>query len=290
MGQHRGTSAPALSRRTLLRGTLAAAALGVTLGTTSCGRGPAPTVTSLIAEQPFSIAHRGGGGDWPEMTGYAYEQAAKLKTLKALEISVCVSADGVLVCSHDPSTLRTTGVDLTIGEQPWSVLSQLKVNASTTNDPNQPAQPLTRFDEVVERYLDRFVVFVEPKVPEAADALMAKLVAMKAPERVVWKQYVTSPHWDTAKRNGFGTWGYLLNQPSHIDAVDRWAAHPGIDLLGAGIEESDDFITRVVAAAGRVGKKTIAWPISSAAQRERALQLGVNGLMTSDIAELLPTG
>ena len=265
---------PVVSRRTLFRGALATAVLG-TGAVAGCGRSPAPTVASLVAQQPFYIAHRGGGGDWPEMTAYAYAQAAKIRGLQALEMSVCLTADGVLVCSHDPTTLRTTGVDLTIRDQTWATLSALQVTAAATNNPGPPARPLTRFDELAERYHDRYVLFCEPKVPEAAEPLLALLGTLRSPERVVWKQYVTSPYWARAKQAGFGTWGYLLNQASHIGAVDRWAADPAIDLLGAGIEESR-------------GKKTIAWPIDSTADRDRALALGVAGLMTSDVAELVP--
>src|SRR5687767_13268304 len=94
-----------LSRRSLLSGALAAGLVG-----SSCRSGSAPaavdtppTTASLTAASPFYIAHRGGGGNWPEMTAYAYEQATKIKGLQALEISVCLSADGVLVCSHDPT-------------------------------------------------------------------------------------------------------------------------------------------------------------------------------------------
>ena len=99
---------------------------------------------------------------------------------------------------------------------------------------------------------------------------------------------MTSPHWARAKQAGFSTWGYLLNQPSHIGAIDRWASDPAIDLLGAGIAETDDFITTVVNAARGWGKETIAWPVDSTADRDRALALGVNGLMTSHVAELVP--
>lgn len=282
----RALGARTLRRRTLLGGALAGLATGTVLASSGCSRSPA-SIASLTAEHPFYIAHRGGGNNWPEMTGYAYAQATKIPALRAIEVSVCISSDGVLVCSHDPSTLRATGVDLQIAEQPWEVLSQLQVTAATTSDPRQPARPLTRFDEILNRYIDQYVIFVEPKVPEAAEALIAALIAARAPERIVWKQYVTSPHWDRVKQLGFGTWGYLLNQPSHIDNVHRWAAHPSIDMLGAGIAETDGFINRVVKAARQEDKLTISWPIANADQRSRALSLGVNGMMTSNVVRLL---
>jgi glycerophosphoryl diester phosphodiesterase len=281
-----------LSRRSLLGGLLAGAA-AATVGCSSSGEGPdaagpPPTFASLVAERPFYVAHRGGGGNWPEMTAYAYEQASRLPGLHALEISVCLSADGVLVCSHDPSTARVTGVDHDIASTPWSTLSTLQVNAAGTTDPAQPSRPLTRFDDVVDAYADRFVLFVEPKVPAAAAPLLARLAGLSQPERVVWKQYVNSAEFEKAKEHGFGTWGYVLDQPSHLGAnLERYAAAPHIDMLGVPREQPDAFVSAVTDAAARNGKPTMMWALRTEDDRERALRLGCRGLMTSNIAGLL---
>ncbi|SDR76207.1 glycerophosphoryl diester phosphodiesterase [Friedmanniella luteola] len=288
------TSAPtrppgSLSRRALLGGLLAGAATAAVGCAPSRGDGPAATVKDLLAQRPFYVAHRGGGGNWPEMTAYAYEQSSRLPGLHALEISVCLSADGVLVCSHDPSTARVTGVDHDIATTPWSTLSALQVSAARTTDPTQPSRPLTRFDDVVDAYADRFVLFVEPKVPAAAEPLMARLVGLGQPERVVWKQYVNSALFERAKGNGFGTWGYVLDQPSHLGAnLERYAAAAHIDMLGVPREQPDAFVSAVTDAAVRNGKPAVMWALTSDEDRARALRLGCQGLMTSNIAGLLP--
>lgn len=278
---------PQVSRRTLLAGLVAS-----TVAMSGCGADKtpaAPTAAGLLSGHPFYAAHRGGGGDWPEMTGYAYEQASRLAGLQALEVSVCLSSDGVLVCSHDPTTTRVTGVSYTIAQETWQTLSTLQVSARTTTDPSQPARPLTRFDAVVEAYADRFVLFVEAKVPAAEDPLMAKMAGLGHPERVVWKQYVNGRRFAEAKQHGFTTWGYVLNEPSHLGAnLTRFAASPTLDFLGAPASESDAFVSDVVAAASSQQKPTMMWPIQSAADRDRALRLGCRGLMTSTISELFP--
>ncbi len=276
-----------MTRRALLGGALGvAAAWGA--GCTSRTTAEAVTVQSLTATEPFYIAHRGGGGDWPEMTAYAYAQAAKLPGISALEISVCLSADGVLVCSHDPGTRRMTGTDYTIADQTWATLSTLQVSAAETSKPSQPAQPLTRFDDVVDTYIDRFVLFVEPKVSAAAGPLMARMDALGQPERVVWKQPVNSRLFADAKRRGFSTWGYALDDDDHIGAdLLRYAASPDVDMMGAPQGAPDALITRVSRAAADHGKQTIAWPIRSPADRERVLNLGCTGMMTSRPLEVL---
>ena len=277
-----------LSRRSLLTGGVGLAGLVLTGCGPAAGSGRvAATVDSLIGDVPFSIAHRGGGGDWPEMTAFAYAQATKIAGLRALEVSVCLTADNVLVCSHDPTTTRMTGVDYTIAEQTWATLSALQVTAAYTTDPSQPARPFTRLDEVVDAYSERYVLFVEPKVPAATEPLLTKLSSLDQPQRVVWKQYVNSPVFSRAKARGFSTWGYVLNEPSHLAGLSRFAASADIDLLGAPQDESDRFVSDVVEAARRHGKPTVAWPISTVAQRDRVLRLGCEGLMTSRVAELL---
>lgn len=49
---------------------------------------------------PWVIAHRGGGGLWPENTLYAFRQSRKMG-VDVLEMDVRSSKDGVLVVVHD---------------------------------------------------------------------------------------------------------------------------------------------------------------------------------------------
>jgi glycerophosphoryl diester phosphodiesterase len=58
-------------------------------------------------EKPHVIAHRGGAGMAPENTLLAFEQAAKLP-IDALEMDIHLSADGVLIVSHDETVDRST--------------------------------------------------------------------------------------------------------------------------------------------------------------------------------------
>jgi len=278
----------AIPRRTVLAAALAAVgSLAVGCSRPGSTQEPSPTVSSLISATPFLIAHRGGGDDWPEMTLHAYGQAAQLDGLRAIEVSVCLSADGVLVCSHDTNTRRVTGADLVIAEQPWSRLATLEVTSAYTIDPTQPARPFSRFDEVVTAHIGRLVTFVEPKTPEAVAPLMAALTSLQQPERVVWKQPVNQPHFGQAKAQGFSTWGYVLDEPGHLGKnLARLSASHDIDMLGAPALQPDSFVSDVVAAARANGKKTIMWPIRNDADKERALRLGCEGLMTSNVVQV----
>jgi hypothetical protein len=287
------TSPRHISRRTLLAGA-AGAALAAS-GCRSAGSPPAgatpppPTTASLTATSPFYIAHRGGGGNWPEMTAYAYEQASQIPGLQALEISVCLTSDGVLVCSHDPTTERVTGQRHTIADEPWSALAELRVSASETTDPRQPAQPFARFEEVFERYIDRFVLFVEPKVSAAEAPLLRVLSNAYSPERIVWKQPLVNNGFTAAKQAGFSTWAYVLDAPSFLGQnLSRLASPQHVDMLGIPVHARPGLVRAVSDVAGENGQKTIAWAITSTAERDLALAFGAAGLMTSNVTGVVP--
>lgn len=277
-----------LSRRSLIAGGMALAAASFAGCALDRPDRPVHTFGELVGEEPFYVAHRGGGANWPEMTAYAYDQAAALPFVQALEVSVCLSSDGVLVCSHDPNTLRVSGVPHEISQTPWATLSQLTVTAAETEDPDQPRRPFSRFDEVVEAHIDRLVMFVEPKVAPAVEPLMATMVGLGQPERVVWKQPVNQKNFALAKQHGFGTWGYVLDEPSHVNRLGQFAADPSLDMLGVAVTASDALSASVRDAAGAGGKPLMMWPIRTRSQRSRALSYGARGLMTSDI-RALPT-
>lgn len=275
---------PRISRRHLL-----VAGLAIASSVSACSRNspePLATVSTLLASNPFYIAHRGGGRNWPEMTAYAYDQAARLPYLKAIEISVCLSADNVLVCSHDANTERVTGTSLEIAGTDWSALSRLMVTSAETDDPTQPSRPFTRFDDVIDAHLNRLVCFVEPKTDRTNGLLMERMIAAAQPERVVWKQPINSTLFTKAKAAGFATWGYLLDEPAHLSRLDEFAADPAIDLIGVAVNQTAEITERVMRAAQANDKPVIMWPLSTVADRTHALSSGARGLMTSDIAHL----
>jgi glycerophosphoryl diester phosphodiesterase len=205
-----------------------------------------------------------------------------------MEISVCLTADNVLVCSHDQNTRRTTGVDYNIPEETWDTLSGLWVSANNTSNPDQPARKFSRFDDVVELLIDDYVLFVEPKHTAAAAPLMKRMVGLGQPERVVWKQPINSSRFVTAKANGFGTWGYVLNESNHLGSnLTRYAASDAVDMLGAPRNQSDGFVTDIVEAAAANGKRTMMWEIRSLTDQLRAVRLGCRGMMTSAVTEVL---
>ncbi len=73
---------------------------------------------------PPVVAHRGDAGRCPENTLPALESAARAG-LRAIEVDVQLTADGVPVLFHDDSLKRTTGADGRITTTPLAVLATL---------------------------------------------------------------------------------------------------------------------------------------------------------------------
>jgi len=269
-----------LSRRTLL----ASVGLVAGLGLGACGRTDEARVAPF--SDAFAIAHRGGGRNWPEMTLYAYQQAARIESVQAMEVSVHRTLDGVLVCHHDFDTARVGSRKHVIARTTWRELKDVMVLPRETLDPSQPPRPLARFDEVLEAWPAGVTMWAEPKPDDAVEPLFARLD--KLPDLdVVWKRPINAPGFDRAKMQGWGTFGYVLDGPQQTRYLEQVAPSRWLDMVGVQESASDERVREVVTKAGSYGKRTVMWALANLEQRDRALRLGCRGLMCSNIAELV---
>jgi glycerophosphoryl diester phosphodiesterase len=76
------------------------------------------------AGRTLVIAHRGGGGLWPENTLYAFERAAA-SGVDVIETDVRATADGELVFLHDEGVERTTDGSGRVGSMTLAELKKL---------------------------------------------------------------------------------------------------------------------------------------------------------------------
>ncbi|GAA1390003.1 glycerophosphodiester phosphodiesterase [Luteococcus peritonei] len=269
---------PRPSRRALLGAAVGTMALG------ACGK--STEELEVPYHDAFVIAHRGGGRNWPEMTLYAYQQAAQLSGLGRMEVSVRRSRDGVLLCHHDATTGRVGTQDLEIAKTDWKDLARVAISPRETLDPSQPGRPLARFQEVLDAWPEGIEMWVEPKSDDAVEPLFRKLSHL--PDlKVVWKRPINAPGFDKAKQQGWGTFGYVLAGEKQFSYLEQVAPSKELDHVGVPVEADDERIRRVVDLAGSYGTSTVAWALSDLAQRDRVLRLGCRGLMCSNIVELL---
>ena len=77
----------------------------------------------FTGKRPLLIAHRGFTPVAPENSLVSFEAAAK-RQYWAVETDVRATSDGVLVCCHDASLLRTYDVDLIVEEHTYEELKK----------------------------------------------------------------------------------------------------------------------------------------------------------------------
>ncbi len=249
------------------------------------GDGPSPAATvvatarQLLEAERFFVAHRGSGDNWPEHTLTAYRESLAAGAA-AVEISVCATADGVLVCHHDVSALRVLGVDRPISELTWEELSGLSVDARRWLGPLTPLEPVSRLDDVLRSLGPDALAFVEDKQGTNTSALLAMLDAQpRSTERFVWKQWAGASQVRAAKERGYLAWGFL--DADMLDRLDEFAAT--FDILGIPVATPDADIATVVAA----GLPVMSWEVHFHDDVDRLTTLGVTGMMCSNIGYLV---
>lgn len=236
-------------------------------------------ITELLSTQSFYVAHRGSGDNWPEHTMRAYRESADMG-LKAIEVSVSSTADGVLVCHNDATTLRMTGTDLLIAKASYAELESLRNDARAWLGPAVELEPIPRLDAVLDAFAASHVIFLEVKQGTNAENILALLEGHAgAREHIVWTQPAESSGHVLARRNGYTTCGYFGSAD-----LDGAADHmDGVDLLGVPALAPDERVLELVGT----GKPVIGWEVHRRSERNRLLDLGVRGMMCSNVPYVL---
>lgn len=248
------------------------------------------TITDMLTDDPFYIAHRCGGLNWPEFSP-AGVSGSLSRGYKALEVSVYQCATGEFVCSHDWTTERMTGVRHEIHATPWSTLSTLTQTAANTTDPSQPRQPLMRLTDVLALAGDR-VLFIDHKPTSGGPGNTADTAAMNnlldfletipdATDHIVWKTFKGGYQAAQAARaRGFKTWG-IYYTAEITTAPDRLS---DFDYIGLDYNAAQSYWNVAVAT----GKPTIAHIITTISARDAGLSRGADGFMNSNVAGVGP--
>ncbi|MGO4454188.1 glycerophosphodiester phosphodiesterase family protein [Arthrobacter sp. RAF14] len=270
-------------------------ALGLTGFLSACSAGavgptpvaPTPTRTTstldeLLGQEVFAIAHRGSGDTWPEHTLRAYTEAVAAGAM-AVEVSVHMTRDGVLVCHHDTNLSRMTGVDRDIKDVTFEELAAIRNDARAWLGPATPLEPIPAFRDVLDALAHRTVLFIEDKSGEHAKEVLDLMDFYPgSTSHMVWKQTAASGSYKEARRRGYTLWGYFMDNADR--QFDRYQDR--FDLLGVYHGASDQAMRELVA----YGKPVICWEIHTRAMRTRVLDLGVRGLMCSNYPYVTATG
>lgn len=241
------------------------------------GGGAVTTVEMMLAEDPFHVAHRGSGAEFPEHTMAAYESAVAAGC-RYIEVSVGLTSDGVLVCLHDQTLDRTTNGTGPIGSHTWSdVRNNVTTELNTLLGMNWRDQQLPSLREVMDRFFNRVVIFLEPKT-NASVVPLQQMLMNEYPnfqDSVIWKSYYGSNTWTWAKQTAqMTTWAYLdADTPNEdLDAIDDL-----VDMWGLPIAMANSRMQEIVAR----GKPCISWEVHRKSDVTRLVANGVQGMMCS---------
>lgn len=124
---------------------------------------------ALKALRQFRYAHRGLhniAAGVPENSGAAFRLAVEQGF--GIELDVRLSRDGRLVVEHDPSLLRTCGVDRTIEKSTWSQLRSLRLEGTE--------ERLLLLEEVFALVAGRVPLLIELKTAGGNQAALSRAV------------------------------------------------------------------------------------------------------------------
>lgn len=249
------------------------------------------SVSHMLAQDTFYIAHRGGSRDFPEMSLYAYGQSALLG-YPALELSIARTSDGVFFGLHDYSLDRTSGVTgVTASSLTWAQVQNYEILGSmAANNPSQSNQPYMRWEELIELYYDTHIIFIDPKV--LSDAQRQELLdrmdeLSNSTDRFVGKYFGVSGN--AANTNGpakefsdrgYKTWGYFYqdNAADFATYQGRW------DILGMDYNADQPTWNTIKS----YGKPVVGHIVLGSSSASTALSKGADGLMVAGVRQVVP--
>lgn len=260
-----------------LTGGLASAASVVSLTVGGPGTplewGSGPLTVDSLPRVTY-VAHRGGAREVPENSMSGLMAAYGRGTAQVLDVDTRMLRDGTPVVVHDPTLNRTTflgGEVRGLNLRDWQGV-RLRPKASLPGSWRSERPPTVA--EVLDRFGGRIVLMLEVKDPRGLDQL-AGMIRNRGLTRSV---FVNSNDPSVARRaHRAGLLAQLWRSARQLrtDRPERWRSY--VDLLDVDRKARDaDLVRAVRSGIPRVWAHTVVTP----AQRDRALALGCDGIIT----------
>lgn len=225
---------------------------------------------------PLAVAHRGGAALAPENTLAAFERSAGLG-FRYLETDVRLTADGQLVCFHDATLERVTGLRGPVRRHTLAQLRSARVGGR---------EPVPTLREALEA-LPSASFTVDLKDRSAITPLAELLRDRGVRDRVcvagAWDEWLEElrgrvPGVCTAL--GWRSLGALVaSARAGMPCARRFAtaefAHVPVRLGKVPV-----FAERLVDGAHRIGVRVVVWTVDDPVAMRRLLDAGVDGVIT----------
>lgn len=235
------------------------------------------------------IAHRGGGGEWPGETVFAFERA-EAAGADVLEMDVHSTRDGALVLMHDSTVDQTTeGTgrinDLTLGQIEG-------LDAGYRFSPDGASFPFRGQGIKVAKLRDVFGHFshmrlnieIKQKRPSLVRAFGDLIREFGVAEKVLVASF-----WDSALEEFRAAYPEVATSASTPEAIEFFAVHniapshrPHTDAIQVRAEFAHlQVITPdLVGDAHRLNLAIHAWTVNDPAEMQRLISVGVDGIIT----------
>jgi len=236
---------------------------------------------------PRIIGHRGASREAPENTLEAFRLAWK-QGADGIEADFRLSADGRIVCMHDATTVRTTGVDLSIAHTPLAELQCL--DAGGWKGAAWSGALIPTLDEVLAALPHASWFYIEIKsgpeiIPRLERVLRAsgvspqriRLLAFSAPLIAELKQRLPDWHacwlcdYRLSRQNN-------LWRPSRADVIATLIRCGADGLASANRAFLDQ---ELVMKLKELRKEIHVWTVDRLPDADRLCRLGVDSIMTN---------
>ncbi|MEU5342639.1 MULTISPECIES: glycerophosphodiester phosphodiesterase [unclassified Streptomyces] len=219
-------------------------------------------------------AHRGGALEVPENSMSGLVAAYERGTAQVLDLDTRILRDGTMVVMHDATLNRTTytgGPVNALDRRDWEGVRLRPGDGLPGGRRSERAPTLA---EVLDRFGGRVVLMLEAKDPRSLPTLAAMIRSRGLTRSVL----VNSNHPAVARRaHRMGLVSQLWRSARQLrtDRPERWRSF--VDVLDVDHKARDrDLVRAVRSGIPRVWAHTVVTP----AQRDRALALGCDGIIT----------
>lgn len=233
----------------------------------------------LDSPGPLAFAHRGGGAEAIENSWGAFENARSLG-FRYLETDVRATSDGVAVTVHDPAVDRVTGAHGLVRELAWPQLKTLRLGDGSG---------IPRLDDLLAAWPEmRWNIDVKSR--EAVRPVVGAIRRSGAAERILvasfsgWRAHQVRAGVGPGLATGAGRSAVALLLAAKRAPFGHLLGHLGAGACAAQVPVSRYGISIVdesfVRSCHRAGVAVHVWTIDEAAEMERLLDIGVDGIMT----------
>jgi glycerophosphoryl diester phosphodiesterase len=237
---------------------------------------------------PLWIAHRGAGTLAPENTLAAFRLAAGMGW-RAIECDVKLSADGVPFLLHDDTLDRTTAGHGPAGERPWSELSRL--DAGSWHSRAYAGEPIPSLDAVA-AYARGESLALNLELKPAPGQDRATGVAVGAACARLWPGADVPVLISSFRAEALR--GARDAAPAIPRALLLDTLHPGWWELAASLGCTAVVVQHLQADAALIarlhggGMRALCYTVNDAAEAQRLLGLGIDGLITDAVDRFAP--